>query len=104
MVNEYTLYVWESQRNGSSFFCYDLLNNQTNEIEMGGGCVDPYMLSEEIKKSRLFNGRERDVSVQYKGEPSPETSFSFEVDLDLSQGIRSYLERTLEINFRHYIN
>ena len=66
MINEYTLYVWESQLNGSSFFCYDLLNNQTSEVEMGGGCVDPYMLSEEIKKSRLFDRNSDNISIQYK--------------------------------------
>ena len=100
MVNEYTLYVWESQMNGSSYFCYDLLNNETKRIELGSGCTDPYMLSEDIKKEKLYPGLE-DVSVKYIGEPSPMSDLP-SCDVELSQKIRGYLERALDIDINYY--
>ena len=101
MVNGYTLYLWESKINGSSCFCYDLVNNRTNELESGGGCIDPYELSEEIKKERFFSKLEN-ISVQYVGEPSPLSDLGPDKDFELNQEIRFYLERALDIDINYF--
>jgi len=98
MDKNYTLYVWRSNLNGSCYFCYDLLNNKTNQIECGGGCVDPQMLAAEINKDFLVSKGylRNNEDIKYVNSPSP-SSFSFD-DSELSYRTKGLLEKILEID------